>query len=150
MDAALLDRADEAREAITERMEDLFDDFCAQYRANVIVPFCDRHGFRFSCVNGFWGFLTVGGHVLSDPEGLEHEWRAATGQLRFENDVSRGPVTYRNPETWREEKPEFFEVFQRIDAQLSTEIHGFTVGYGIEDYNSPRYERAKGSRGTNR
>ncbi len=127
-------------EKIAERMEKAFVLHVGVFEKQVLRPFCDQHNLRFGSGMGAFGFCTPNGTVLPEPRDLVEPYENVTGQVKFVNDVGRGPQRFQG-EGHRNSEPSFFQIYRDVWALLEQDFGNFTTGYSANDYNSPGYEK---------
>jgi hypothetical protein len=127
-------------EKIADRMEKAFILHVGVFEKQVLRPFCDRHNLRFGSGMGVFGFCTPNGTVLPSPSELAEHYESVTGQVKFVNDVGRGPQRFQG-EGYRDWEPDFFQTYRDVWALLEQDFGNFTTGYSVDDYNSPGYEK---------
>lgn len=127
-------------EHVESRMEQTFSHHVDLFERKVLQPFCDRHNLRFGSGMGQFGFCTPNGTVLPEPWLLIERYENDTGQVKFVNDIGRGPQRHRS-EDYRDWEPSFFQTYRDVWALLEQDFGNFVTGFSCNDYNSPGYEK---------
>ena len=126
-------------EKVSDSMEKAFSLHVEVFEEKVLRPFCDRHNLRFGSGMGVFGFCTPNGEVLPEPCELIEQYENVTGQVKFVNDIGRGPSRFQS-ENHRDWEPGFFQVYRDVWELLEQDFGNFTTGFSANDYNSPGYE----------